>query len=102
MLQLQNVPLLPFSMKSHLLTCYLPIPEHDYIYKVVVRDVATEVPVRPIHGYQNPEIIDSMYHLKIMELAKLDAADSQSDMYPESAIPEMVVATPGETKLELS
>ncbi|CAJ1933402.1 unnamed protein product [Cylindrotheca closterium] len=70
--------------------------ENDYIYKVVVREGENDIPVKPKHGYQNPEIIDTMYQLQIMELAEIDETDSQSEMDPEG----MVVETKSETESE--
>lgn len=53
--------------------------ENDYIYKVVVRDADTDVPVQTIHGYENPEVIDTVYSLKIMELVEIDQNENKSD-----------------------
>jgi len=76
--------------------------ENEYIYEVVVRDVENDVPVKPKLGYQNPtETIDTMYHLQIMELAKIDTTDSQSEINSE-AMQGMVVETKSETKSERS
>eukprot|EP00548_Thalassiothrix_antarctica_P003060 CAMPEP_0194147184 /NCGR_PEP_ID=MMETSP0152-20130528/22572_1 /TAXON_ID=1049557 /ORGANISM="Thalassiothrix antarctica, Strain L6-D1" /LENGTH=546 /DNA_ID=CAMNT_0038847893 /DNA_START=187 /DNA_END=1827 /DNA_ORIENTATION=+ len=56
--------------------------ENKYIYKVVVRDVETDIPIQLKHDYQSPDI-DTMDHLKIMELAPVDSNNSQSDTDPE-------------------
>lgn len=82
---------------------YLPFhplnpTENDFIYRVVVREVQNEIPVHAQHGYQNPDVGDTMYHHKIMELAEMESTDSHSSGSDPKAIEGMVIEAKPETK----